>query len=66
MTESEKGTKEPPDERESESEKVDLILNLQKTKITESGSTLSWQIDGGNNKNCGRLYFGGLQNHCRC
>ena len=34
MTESEKGTKEPPDERESESEKVDLLLNLQKTKFT--------------------------------
>ena len=29
-----------------ESEKVDLILNLQKTKNTEAGPTPSWQIDG--------------------
>ena len=29
-----------------ESEKVGLKLNLQKTKIMESGPTTSWQIDG--------------------
>ena len=29
-----------------ESEKVDLKLNLQKTKITASGPITSWQIDG--------------------
>ena len=29
-----------------ESEKVDLKLNIQKTKIMESGPTTSWQIDG--------------------
>ena len=29
-----------------ESEKVDLKLNIQKTKITESGPITSWQIDG--------------------
>ena len=28
-----------------ESEKVDLKLNIQKTKITASGSVTSWQID---------------------
>ena len=28
-----------------ESEKVDLKLNIQKTKITASGSITSWQID---------------------
>ena len=28
------------------SEKVDLKLNIQKTKITASGSITSWQIDG--------------------
>ena len=44
-----------------ESEKVGLKLNIQKTKITASGTITSWQIDG----NSGRLYFGGLQNHCR-
>ena len=29
-----------------ESEKVDLKLNIQKTKILASGPTTSWQIDG--------------------
>ena len=29
-----------------ESEKVGLKLNIQKTKIMESGPTTSWQIDG--------------------
>ena len=44
-----------------ESEKVRLKLNIQKTKIMTSGSLISWQIDGKNK----RLYFWGLQNHCR-
>ena len=29
-----------------ESEKVGLKLNIQKTKITASGPSTSWQIDG--------------------
>ena len=29
-----------------ESEKVGLKLNIQKTKITASGSIIAWQIDG--------------------
>ena len=29
-----------------DSEKVDLKLNIQKTKIVASGSIISWQIDG--------------------
>ena len=36
-----------------ESEKAGLKLNIQKTKIMASGG------------NSDRLYFGGLQNHCR-
>ena len=48
-----------------ESEIADLKLNIQKTKIMASGSITSWQIDGGKNENSERLYFGGLQNHCR-
>ena len=48
-----------------ESEKVGLKLNTQKTKIMASGPINSWQIDGGNNGNSDRLYFLGLQNHCR-
>ena len=47
------------------SEKVGLKLNIQKTKIMASGPITSWQIDGGNNGNSDRLYFWGLQNHCR-
>ena len=45
-----------------ESEKVGLKLNIQKTKIMASGPITSWQRDG----ESVRLYFGGLQNHCRC
>ena len=44
-----------------ESEKVDLKLNIQKTKIVASGPITSWQIDG----NSERIYFLGLQNHFR-
>jgi len=48
-----------------ESEKVGLKLNIQKTKIMASGPITSWQIDGGHNANSDRLYFFGLQYHCR-
>ena len=48
-----------------ESEKIGLKLNIQKTKIVASGPITLWQIDGGNNGNSDRLYFLGLQNHCR-
>ena len=47
------------------SEKAGLKLNTQKTKIMASRSITSWQIVGGNNGNSERLYFRGLQNHCR-
>ena len=33
-------------EVKEESEKVGLILNIQKTNIMASGSITSWQIDG--------------------
>ena len=45
-----------------ESKKVGLKLNIQKMKIMASGPITSWEIDGGNSV---RLYFWGLQNHCR-
>ena len=45
-------------------EKAGLELNIQKTKITASGPITSWQMMG-NNGNSDRLYFLGLQNHCR-
>ena len=47
-----------------ESEKVGLKLNIQKTKLLASGPITSWQIDGKQWKH-ERLYFSGLQNHCR-
>ena len=47
-----------------ESEKVGLKLNIQKTKIKASSLITSWQIDGGKNRNSGRFYFPGLENHC--
>ena len=40
-----------------ESEKVGLQLNIQKTKVMAN----RWRSNG----NSGRLYFSGLQNHCR-
>ena len=48
-----------------EREKVSLKLDIQKTKIMASSLITSWQIDGENNGNSERFYFGGLQNHCR-
>ena len=47
-----------------ESEKVDLKLNIQKTKIIASCPITSWQIDGETVETASD-YFGGLQNHCR-
>ena len=47
-----------------ESEKVDLKLNIQKTKIMASGPITSWQIDGKTAETV-TDYFLGLQNHCR-
>ena len=48
-----------------ESEKVDLKLNIQKTKIMESGPITSWQIDGETVETVSDFVWGGLQNHCR-
>ena len=47
-----------------QSKKVGLKLSIKKTKIMASGLITSWQIDGETRENSGRLYFGGLQNHC--
>ena len=47
-----------------ESEKVGLKLSIQKMKIMASGPITSWEIDGERLESV-RLYFGGLQNHCR-
>ena len=47
-----------------ESEKAGLKLNIQKTKIMASGSITPWHR-WRNNGNSDKLYFLGLQNHCR-
>ena len=47
-----------------ENEKVGLKLNIQKTKIMASGPITSWEIEGETVESV-RLYFFGLQNHCR-
>ena len=47
-----------------ESEKVDLKLNIQKTKIMASGPITSWEIDGETVETVSD-YFLGLQNHYR-
>ena len=46
MAESEEGLKSLLIKVKMESEKVDLKLNIQKTKIMASGPITSWQIDG--------------------
>ena len=46
MAESEEELKSPLMKVKEESEKVDLKLNIQKTKIMASGPITSWQIDG--------------------
>ena len=51
-----------------ESEKVDLKLNIQKTKIMASGVITSWQIDGETVETVADfiyLFIFWLQNHCR-
>ena len=47
-----------------ESEKVDLKLNIQKTKIMASCPITSWEIDGETVETVQTLFFG-LRNHCR-
>ena len=65
MAESEEELKSLLMKVKEESEKVGLKLNIQKTRIVASGPITSQEIDGGNSGNSVRLYFEGLQNHCR-
>ena len=46
MAESEEELRSPLMKVKEESEKVDLKLNIQKTKIMASGPITSWEIDG--------------------
>ena len=65
MAESEEELKSLLMKVKEDSEKVGLKLNIQKTKIVASGPIISWQIDGETMTDSERLYFLGLQNHCR-
>ena len=64
MAESEEELKSLLMKVKEESENVGLKLNIQKTKIMVSGPITSWQMDGETVESV-RLYFLGLQNHCR-
>ena len=64
MAESEEELKSLLKKAKEKTEKVGLKLNIQKTKIMASGPITSWQIDGETVETV-RLYFWGLQNHCR-
>ena len=48
-----------------DSEKVDLKLNIQKTKIMASSPITSWEIDGETVETVSDFIFSGLQNHYR-
>ena len=64
MAESEEELKSFLMKVKEESEKVGLKLNIQKTKIMAPVPITSWQADGETVESV-RLYFLGLQNHCR-
>ena len=65
MAESEKELKSPLMKVKEESEKVELKLNIQKTKIMASGPITSWQTDGDAVETVANFILGVLQNHCR-
>ena len=48
-----------------ESQKVDLKLNIQKTKTMASGPITSWEIDGETVETVADFIFLGSKNHCR-
>ena len=67
MAESEEELKSLLMKVKEESEKVGLMLNIQKTNIMASGPITSWEIDG---ETVSDYFWGapksfGLQNHCR-
>ena len=65
MAESEEELKSLLMKIKEESEKVDLKLNIQKTKIMASSPITSWQIDRETVEMVRDFIFGGLPNHCR-
>ena len=63
MAESEDETKSLLIKLKEKSKKVDLKLNIQKTKIMASSPITSWQIDGEPGEHA-RFPVLGLQNQC--
>ena len=59
MAESEEELKSLLMKVKEESEKVGLMLNIQKTKIMASGPITSWQIDGETVETVSDFIFGG-------
>ena len=64
MAESEEELKSLLMKVKEKGEKVGLKLNIQKTKIMASSPITLWQIVGETMETV-RVYFLGLQNHCR-
>ena len=58
MAESEEELKSLWMKGKEESEKAGLKFNIQKVKIMAFSPITSWQIDGGNNGNSDRLFWG--------
>ena len=65
MAESEEELKSLLMKVKEESEKVDLKLNIQKTKIMAPSLIISWQIDGETVETVADFIFWGSKNHCR-
>ena len=65
MAESEKELKSLLINVKEESEKADLKVNIQKTKIMASSIIPSWQTEGVKCESSDRFSFLGLQNHCK-
>ena len=63
MAESEEEVKNLLMKVKEETEKVDLKLNIQKTKIMASSPFTSWEIDGETMETVSDFIFWGLQNH---
>ena len=63
MAESEEELKSILMKVKEENEKVGLKLNIQKTKIMESGPITSWEIDGQTVETVLDFIFWGLQDH---
>ena len=59
MAESQEELKSLLMEVKEESEKVDLKLNIQKTKVMASGPITSWEIDGETVETVSDFIFGG-------